>query len=73
MGFMNGVEGEERSVEVQAYIDLLDEMLLNEDYDFATDTLVGIRDWVSDNNHITEKQIVAIQNIRGSVDRYEIH
>jgi hypothetical protein len=34
------------------------------DYDWAADTLDGIRTWVEENEHITERQKEAIENIR---------
>ena len=50
----------------QEYIDVIDEMLLDEDYEFATDTLSSIRDWIEDAEFITERQITAIENIKNS-------
>ena len=46
------------------YIDTIDDMLLDEDYEFATDTLLGIREWIEENEFITEKQISAVENIK---------
>ena len=43
------------------------EGLLNEtDYEFASDTLEGIAEWIRDNRHVTEKQAHAISNIANS-------
>lgn len=50
----------------QEFIDLIDDMLLDERYNFAEDTLSSIRDWVSDNEFITDNQITAIKNIENS-------
>ena len=44
-------------------LDEIDEMLEEEIYEFAVDTLEGIRDWVSDNEHCTEAQKDAVKNI----------
>jgi hypothetical protein len=48
------------------WLDLCDEMLLDEDYVFAEDTLQGIRDWIEKNEFITDGQKDAITNIRQS-------
>ena len=44
-------------------LEQIDEMLEEEDYEFASDTLQGIRDWVSDNEHCTDAQKEAVDNI----------
>ena len=41
----------------------IDEMLEEEDYEFATDTLEGIRGWIVDNEHCTDNQKDAVKNI----------
>lgn len=51
----------------EIYLDDIEEMLGDEDYEFAEDTLQGIYEWVEENEHITEKQKDAIDNIRGSI------
>ena len=48
------------------YVDKIEEMQGDSDYDFAESTLIGILDWVEDNEHITEKQQDAIDNIYSS-------
>ena len=48
------------------YIDIIDDMLFDSDYEFADDTLTGIRNWIEEHEHITEGQIEAIENIRES-------
>lgn len=48
------------------YLDTIDEMLDNFNYDFAMDTLSSIQEWILDNEHITERQKIAIENIRDS-------
>ena len=54
----------------QEYIDTVDEMLLDEKYEFATDTLLGIRNWAEENEFITDRQIDGIENIKKSGDNF---
>lgn len=49
-------------------LDKLDDMLLDEDYSFADSTLSGIKEWVQEHEHVTEKQWEAITNIEEAVD-----
>ena len=44
-------------------IEQIDELLEDDDYEFALDTLEGIRAWVAENEHCTENQQQAIENI----------
>lgn len=53
--------------EWEKLIDEIDDMLLDEDYIFASDTLEGIREWVEENQHCTSKQREAVRNIKESV------
>ena len=48
-------------------LDDIGEMLDNPDYEFAVDTLEGIKEWVFDNEHCTEPQEAAVRNISNSV------
>ena len=48
-------------------VELIDEMMESEQYEFAQDTLEGIREWVADKEHATEGQHEAVTNIRDSV------
>jgi len=50
-------------------LEQIDDMMSEERYDFAADTLVGIREWVAEKEHITENQKSAISNIEDSVHR----
>ena len=50
------------------YIDLSEEMLLDEKYEFAEKTVSGIKKWVDKANHITDKQKEALDNIYNSVE-----
>jgi len=47
----------------------IEEMMDDDDFDFAYDTLSGIKDWVEENHHITERQTEAVNNIRESIER----
>ena len=49
-----------------AWIRLIDQMLGEPEYEFATETLEGIRADIEGKNRITSGQINAIQNIRRS-------
>jgi len=46
----------------------LNELCENPDYEWANDTLSGIAEWVEEKQHITEKQIDAIGNIKRRVE-----
>lgn len=50
-------------------LERIEEMLGDSDYDFARDTLEGIREWVEDKEHVTERQKTAVDNIYESVAR----
>ena len=50
--------------EWEEYRDILDEMLLDPNFEYADETLTGIRDWIVDNEHITEGQKSAVLNIQ---------
>lgn len=39
------------------------ELLMNEAYEFAQDTLTGIYEWVDKNGHVTDRQKEAVLNI----------
>lgn len=54
------------SEEVQNTIDLIDEMLLDEEYIFASDFLENILDFAKENDRLTEAQIEAVYNIYNS-------
>ncbi len=45
----------------------IDEMMEDDKYSFALDTLEGIKEWTSEFEHCTDKQREAIENIRESV------
>ena len=46
-------------------LETLNDMILSGDYDWALDTLEGIRDWVSLNEHVTDAQARTVSNIEG--------
>ena len=53
------------------YQEEIEEMLNDDAYAFAQDTLTGILEWVIEKQHITDKQIEAVENIRRSVEERE--
>lgn len=60
-------DGEEELEELwETYRDKIEDMLSDEAYQYAADTLQGILDWVKDNKHITEKQMTAVNNIENA-------
>lgn len=38
-------------------------------YDFALETIEGIQEWIQENEHVTDAQIRALDNIERSVKR----
>ena len=48
-------------------VEQIDEMMDDEKWEFAQDTLEGIREWVVESEHCTEKQKDAVNNIEDSV------
>ena len=56
--------------EAKKYIDIIDEMLFDDDYDFASNTLEGIKKWVEKYGTITDAQKVAVENIRAGAMRH---
>lgn len=45
--------------------DILDDL----ENEWCFDTITGIKKWVEENEHITEKQINAIENIQSAIER----
>lgn len=54
----------------QEWLNDIDDMLLDEDYSFAENTLSGIKDWVESNDHITPRQCESVENIKNGGKRY---
>jgi len=52
----------------EALLEEVDEMLDDNTYEWAAETLEGIREWVSTHEHCTPKQEQAIANIRSSTE-----
>ena len=48
-------------------LERIQDLLENVKAEFAHETLEGIHDWVEENSHITEKQIVAVTNIENCI------
>ncbi len=59
------------SCDFERWLGVLDDLLEDEDYDWADDTLEGIRGWVDTNKHITDRQMGAIENIQKAVSNRE--
>lgn len=52
--------------EWEELVDLLDELLTDDRYEFADETLDGILSWVTKNEHATTAQWDAVENIKNS-------
>lgn len=52
--------------EWEELLEQIDDMLGQEKYEFAADTLNGIKDWVEANEHCTDGQQIAVGNIEAS-------
>ena len=50
------------------YLSMAEEMLIEVDYEFAEDTIIKIKNWVEENQHITNKQKTALENIYNSIE-----
>lgn len=57
---------DEDDPDLKEYIDRMDDMLMDSDYDFASDTIQSIKDWAEEHNKITDAQKGAIDNIHNS-------
>lgn len=60
--FLKKKQGDDNKL-IEYWIDLLESMLNNSDFDWASDTLEGIYEHVDFYRTISEKQIMAINNI----------
>ena len=60
----SSLEVERNDLEVSAFLDEIETMLDAIEYEYATETLEGIRDWVQENQCYTYKQYEAVANIR---------
>lgn len=56
------------SCDWKEYLDMCDEMLAEDKYVFAEDTIEGIRKWITEKEHVTSRQKTALDNIYGSVE-----
>ena len=52
-------------------LESIDEMLEEEKYEYALDTLEGIKETVTQNEHCTEGQGEAVENIRENIIDWE--
>lgn len=53
--------------EYKKYINICEDILSDWDNDWCWDTIEGIKNWVEDNEHITDAQKEAINNIRSKL------
>lgn len=58
-----------RQCEWEEYLEKTSDMLMDEDYEFAHDTLNSISKWIEENEHVTDKQADAVDNIENSIDK----
>jgi hypothetical protein len=58
-----------KNCEWEELLDRIDELLSDEDFEFAQETLEGIRSWVEEKEHCTDRQWEAVENIASSLDR----
>lgn len=49
-------------------LDILEGVLEDDRYDFASEMLTGIYEWIEEHEHVTGKQLSAINNVISSVD-----
>ena len=54
--------------EHEEVLEELNELCTDPDYEWANDTLSGIAEWVEKNEHVTEKQLDAIENSKAKVE-----
>lgn len=52
-------------------LEVIDDMLDDTDLEFAMDTICDIQGWVLKNKHITDKQKIALENIRNCKGRFD--
>lgn len=55
---------QERQSRADEWYDIIDGMLDDGFYQYARGTLEGIRDYILDNNNVTDAQIKAVKNIQ---------
>lgn len=51
------------SEKINLALNVIQKLLKNSEFDYAYETLSGIEEWILKNNHVTEKQIKALENI----------
>ena len=54
------------SCDWESTLEACEELLGDTDYEFASNTLSSIKDWIETNEHVTTRQEDAITNIRNS-------
>ncbi len=62
------IQGKENRAD--EYIEIIGEMMGRyDDYGYAQQTLLGILDYIEENNNITDRQVEAVENIRNKPSR----
>ena len=52
-----------------AVLDDIDDMIVEDRYQWSLDTIDDICEWVGTNKHVTDKQLAALDNIRNATER----
>jgi hypothetical protein len=55
--------------EHERFVRKINDLLEDNRFEFAEDTLRGILDWITGNEHITERQKTAVLNIEASKEK----
>jgi hypothetical protein len=67
---MDDTEHKVSPIEVQTFLEDIDEMLENPLYAYAEETLAGIHDWAEENQHITKDMRMAVKNIKSKPSKF---
>ena len=57
------------SCDFEDLLEKIDALLGDEDYEWASDTLSGIADWVEGHKHATDNQWQAVENIEAKGEK----
>lgn len=50
-------------------LDICNDILDDSDNEWCFNTIQGIKKWIEENEHVTENQINAIENIQAAIER----
>lgn len=59
-----------KSDRAEKWLGVINSMMNDPAYDYASDTLDGIYDYICDNSNITDAQIQAVENIQSKPSHY---